>query len=333
MRSFGSWVVGVLVFAASAGTASADPLPVHTATTRLSQTNLQTVDRLALADAVSTVFAEAGFRELVPATETRNRLQDVGPVGLSCDAPECAQTVWNPLHARGLVLIHQERTRTRVNFDIQYLNLRGEVIAHEARDEAITSWQEAIAYARAAATTLALSPLLAGERGPGEVADAGAPVDAGAPADAAAPTGDAGPQIVLVDVPPVPPPAYTRRMWEVGVGAGLVAGGLALGAISLYNLGVHGTEVADGSSHTIEQRCALGASVQGTQCEGIGAVTPILLGVGIVTLGAGVFMIIDGLRLRPELPASAPAARPRAWQFGASPLARGGGLFSLSGAF
>lgn len=337
MRSFGTWVVGVLVFAASAGTASADPLPVHTATTRLSQTNLQTVDRLALADAVSTVFSEAGFRELVPATETRNRLQDVGPVGLSCDAPECAQTVWNPLHARGLVLIHQERSRTRVNFTIRYLNLRGETLAEESRDEAITSWEEAIAYARAAATRLALSPQLAGERGPAEVADAGPPVDAAvAPVDAAVPPGDAGVQIVVRDVVE-PPPVYTRRMWEVGVGAGLVAGGLALGGISLYNLGVHGTDVSDPNSHTIEQRCALGASVantaQGTQCESIGAVTPILLGVGIVALGAGVFMIIDGLRLRPETPASAPGTRPRAWQFGASPLARGGGIFSLSGAF
>jgi len=333
MRSFGSWVVGVLVFA---GTASADPLPVHTATTRLSQTNLQTVDRLALADAVSTVFVEAGFRELVPATETRNRLQDVGPVGLSCDAPECAQTVWNPLHARGLILIHQERSRTRVNFTIRYLNLRGETLAEESRDEAITSWEEAIAYARAAATRLALSPQLAGERGPTEV-DAGPTVDAAvSPVDAAVPQGDAGVPIIVRDVVE-PPPVYTRRMWEVGVGAGLVASGLALGALSLYNLGVHGTDVSDPNSHTIEQRCALGASVQntaqGTQCEGIGAVTPILLGVGIAALGAGVFMIIDGLRLRPEIAASAPGTRPRAWQFGASPLARGGGIFSLSGAF
>jgi hypothetical protein len=340
MRSFGTWVIGVLVFAASAGTAAADPLPVHTATTRLSQTNLQPVDRLALADAVSTVFVEAGFRDVVPATETRNRLQDVGPVGLSCDAPECAQTVWNPLHARGLVLVHQSRTRTRVQFDIQYLNLRGEVLAHESRDEAITSWNEAIAYARAAATTLAIG-LPAELRGGPSPGDAGVPPPDAAvpPGDAGVPAADGGNQIIVVRDPPIVPVVqYNRRLWEVGVGAGLVAGGLVLSGISLYNLGVHGTEVSDGATRTIEQRCALGASVQntaqGTVCEGIGPVTPILLGVGIAALGGGIFMIIDGLRMRPEVVTNpTPNGRPRAWQFGASPLARGGGFFTLSGDF
>jgi hypothetical protein len=350
MRSVGrAGLGGVLVSVTLAAYGEAawalDPLPVHTATTRLSATNLQPADRLALADAVAQVFVEAGFRDVISATETRNRLQDVGPVGLSCDAAECAQNVWNPLHARGLILVRQQRTRTRVTFTLQYLNLRGEVIAEEQRDEPITSWAEAIAFARAAATALALR-LPAEYRGPPVLPvlpDAGAAPTVSVP-DAGAPPPPETQVVVVREVPverPVEPPTvYTRRPWEIGLGGGLVAGGLALTGVGLYNLGVHGTEVSDAGSRTIEQRCALGASVsntaQGTQCEGIGVVTPLLLGVGIASLGAGIFLLIDGLRLRPELAPAAPspAATPRTtWRLGASPLARGGGFFTLSGGF
>ena len=51
----------------------------------------------------------------------------------------------------------------------------------------------------------------------------------------------------------------------------------------------------------------------------------------------GAFLVYDGLRLRPEIvapaPGARPAARPTAWRFGGAPLARGGGMFTLSGGF
>ncbi|MFO0608033.1 MAG: hypothetical protein U0324_33020 [Polyangiales bacterium] len=334
MRSIGIRWLGVAALTAYGGAAWAiDPLPVHTATTRLSATNLQPADRLALADAVAQVFVEAGFQDLVPATETRNRLQDVGPVGLSCDVAECAQNVWNPLHARGLVLVRQTRTRTRVTFDIQYLNLRGEVVAHEERDEPITSWAEAIAFARAAATSLALR-LPAEYRGPQVIPDAGpTPTpDASVPDAGPAPAPDA--QVIIIRDADVPPPVvYVRRWWEVGVGAGLAAGGLALTLTSIVGLANHGSE-EPAVNGLVEQRCAFGAptqtTAQGTTCEGVGVVTPLLLGVGLAAVVGGALLVVDGVRLRPE--AAAPV-RPRAWQFGASPLARGGGVFTLSGGF
>jgi hypothetical protein len=343
MRSVGLRCIGVMAGLAFGGTSWAlDPLPVHTATTRLSASNLQTTDRLSLADAVAQVFAEAGFRDVVPATETRNRLQDVGPIGLSCDVAECAQTVWNPLHARGLILVRQSRAgNARVTFDIQYLNLRGEVLAHEERDEPITSWSEAVAFARAAATALALR-LPAELRGPDP--DAGSPSGdaAVAPVDAA-PAGDGGQQVIIIRDPPIEAPhvVFQRRWWEVGVGAGVAATGLALTVVNLYAISVHGSETEDRATGVVEQRCAFGAATQttaqGTRCDDIGAVTPVLLGVGIAAVLGGAFLVYDGLRLRPEIvapaPGARPAARPAAWRFGASPLARGGGMFSLSGGF
>lgn len=333
MRSIGIRWLGVAALTAYGGAAWAiDPLPVHTATTRMSATNLQPADRLALADAVAQVFVEAGYQDVVPATETRNRLQDVGPVGLSCDAPECAQNVWNPLHARGLILIRQQRSHTSVTFSILYLNLRGETIAEERRDEPITSWAEAIAFARAAATSMALH-LPAEYRGPQVIPDAGPPPgDASVPDAGAAPPPDA--QVIIVrDADVAPPVVYVRRWWEVGVGAGLAAGGLALTLSSIVGLASHGSE-GPAVNGLVEQECAFGAptqtTAQGTTCEGVGVVTPLLLGVGLAAVVGGALLVVDGVRLRPE--AAAPAT-PRAWRFGASPLARGGGVFTLSGGF
>ena len=93
-----------------------------------------------------------------------------------------------------------------------------------------------------------------------------------------------------------------RRVWEAVLGGALAAGGVVVAGIGAYNLGMHGTEMSDPTSHTIHQRCAPGAplqsTAQGAECGSVGAVSPILVGAGAAAVGVGVFLVYDGLRAR-----------------------------------
>lgn len=95
-----------------------------------------------------------------------------------------------------------------------------------------------------------------------------------------------------------------RRTWEAGVGIGaLVAGGVALGW-GVYGLSGHEADgPVNSTTHVITRTCAFGASTRpaangGLECDGIGPAVPTLMAAGGLLLGVGVFLLVDGLRLR-----------------------------------
>lgn len=316
-------------------TALTDPLPVHTATTRIAHTSLQAQERLALADEVARVLSASGIPDVFTATDTRNRLQEINPSGLWCDSASCATGVSNPIRGRALILVTQSRTRGRVAIEIQYINLRGEPVQTVSRDEPIGSWNEAIAIARQATEQL-ITRLPDDARHPAVGPDPHV-VTAPDPRVVTAPD----PHVVtapdphhdgVVAPPALPEVRYVRRPWEIGVGAGAIAGGLALAVIGSYNIATNGS-VTPVAGNREEYRCAAGGSTtsnRGREDCSVGVVSPVLLGVGIVAIGGGIFLLIDGLRRRPEV---VPAAPPRpALRVGGAPLAQGG-IFTLSGSF
>jgi hypothetical protein len=345
MRSTVAASLGIFALTLSSA-ALGDPLPVHTATTRVATTSLQPADRIELADAVAGVFSAASVPEVLTASETRNRLQEINPVGVSCDAANCASAVFGPVRARALVLVRQNRTSGRVSLNIEYINLRGEVVLHEDRNEAIAQWSDAIAIARIAATRLvqrlraddrtaitlipptrATGPVTNPVTGPvtGPVTN---PVTGPVTGPVTNPVTGSGPtQPPVVTVPDV---RYERRPWEIGLGAGLIAGGAVLAGFGIANLAANNSVTESAADHTVTTRCAAGASYANNVCDGVGAVTPIMLAAGAVALGGGVYMLIDGLRRRPVVVGARPAAH--AWSIGAAPLAQGAAL-SLSGRF
>ncbi len=345
MRSTVAASLGIFALTLSSA-ALGDPLPVHTATTRVATTSLQPADRIELADAVAQVFSAANVPDVLTASETRNRLQEINPVGVSCDAASCASAVFHPVRARALILVHQNRTAGRVNLNIEYINLRGEVVMNEPRNEAISQWSDAVAVARIAATRL-LQRLRDDERTAVTLVPptraTGAGTNPGTNPGTGPVTGPVtgpgtnpvtGPAVTPPPVVMVPDVRYERRPWEIGVGAGLIAGGAVLAGFGIANLAAHGTTTENAADHTVTTRCAAGASYANDACDGIGAVTPIMVAAGAVALGGGVYMLIDGLRRRPVVVGTRPASAPpsHAWNVGAAPLAQGAAL-SLSGTF
>lgn len=134
------------------------------------------------------------------------------------------------------------------------------------------------------------------------------------------------PAPATVVTPPVPV-VMRRRVWEAVLGGALVAGGATLAGLGVLNLGVHGAE-QPAVNGLIAQRCAFGAptqtTAQGTTCDGVGVVTPVMLGAGVAALGVGVFLLVDGLRARPV---AVGRARP------ATVLGRNGGIVGVEGVF
>lgn len=130
-----------------------------------------------------------------------------------------------------------------------------------------------------------------------------------------------------VVTPPPPPVVLRRRVWEAVLGGALVAGGATLAGLGVLNLGVHGAE-DPAVNGLIAQRCAFGAptqtTAQGTTCDGVGVVTPVMLGAGVAALGVGVFLLVDGLRARPV---AVGRARPT------TVLGRGGGVVGVEVVF
>lgn len=138
-------------------------------------------------------------------------------------------------------------------------------------------------------------------------------------------------RVITVRMVPVPrtvvsvpvPAVMTRRSWEAALGAAAVAGAGVLLSVGIYNAAIHSTDSSlNPATGTIDRECALGASTRavangGVECDGIGVVTPLLLGAGVVVAGVGAFLIYDGMRLRPARPVSALVPRVLALRDGA----------------
>ncbi len=135
------------------------------------------------------------------------------------------------------------------------------------------------------------------------------------------------PTLTSVVAPPPPPVVMRRRVWEAALGGALIAGGAVAAGFGALNLGVHGSE-GPAANGLIAQRCAFGAptqtTAQGTTCDGLGVVTPVMLGAGVAALGVGVFLLVDGLRQRPV---TLGRVRP------ATVLGRGGGVAGVEVVF
>ncbi len=341
------FALGLTAFADPPTTPALDPLPVHTATTRIVANSLPPADRLRLADAVAQVLIELHVPEVRTATATRNNLQELGGPGNSCDTANCANQVFGPLHGRAVVMVHQARTRGRATLDIELINLRGESVAHEHSEEAINSWDDAVEFARLATRHL-VEHVRADERNRSLLS-------APTPAVVTPPPNNgnngnnnngnnnggnnnngSGAQQVVVTPPMVlvPEMRSSPRWWEVGLGGALIAGGVTLATIGVANLVLHDTiESTSGNTETV--RCAVGADFDGRNCTGLGVITPTLLVTGALALGAGVYFTVHGARARSETMVLRPAPTttgPRVLNVSASPLAQGAAL-SLSGTF
>jgi hypothetical protein len=309
-------------------TAQADPLPVHTATRGIGHTNLGVDERVELADAMAQVF-ESSFPEgnVLSADETRTRVNLLDQNALACDQPRCAPTITNPLHGIGLVLVQQSRTHGRVHIEVSAINLRGEVVARDLRDEAISNWNEAVTLAHVMAQSFVpqlqrVFPSLAPDAGPPP-----APADAAvAPADVPATPVDAAVAVTPEDAG-VRVVTYHRRPLEAVGGGALILGGLALTILGVVYISIDGdTRTSPADMTMIETFDTAG------QAAGF------LVG-GVVALGAGTFLLWDGLRLHADVDEQSANPRPRrasVWDslhFGIAPFRAGGAALNVGGRF
>lgn len=320
-------VISLLVAGAAA---QADPLPVHTATRGIGHTNLGVDERVELADAIAQVF-ESSFPDgnVLSATDTRTRVNLLDQNALACDQPRCAPTITNPLHGIGLVLVQQSRTHGRVHIEVSAINLRGEVVARDMRDEAISNWNEAVTLAHVMAQSFV--PELR-RVFPSLVPDAGPPptvVDAAvAPADASAATVDAAVAVTPEDAGfNVVPVTYHRRPLEAVGGGALILGGLALTILGVVYISIDGDTRNSPSDPTMVETFDTAGQAAG-----------FLVG-GVVALGAGSFLLWDGLRLHADVDERSAAARARrasVWDslhFGIAPFRAGGAALHVGGRF
>lgn len=251
----------------------ADPIPVHVAAPRSGArgAGASNAERLAVADAVAQALG-AVAREVLSATETRARIEGLNPSAVTCDALDCITAITLPLHARALVLVRETRQRDGARrVEVRLVNLRGEVIAERAEQDIATTTAEVAALARLAAAPIAEAIQRLDAPPPA------APVVAETPAPQAAP--------VTPRAAPTRPP-QSRRLGEtlagaaaIAVGAGAFAGGvvlLAMGERVTRDLGENRVEVERPTS-----------------------LNWVWAGLGAVSMGVGVFLLVDGMRLRP----------------------------------
>lgn len=320
-------VISLLVAGAAA---EADPLPVHTATRGIGHTNLGVDERVELADAIAQVF-ESSFPDgnVLSATDTRTRVNLLDQNALACDQPRCAPTITNPLHGIGLVLVQQSRTHGRVHIEVSAINLRGEVVARDMRDEAISNWNEAVTLAHVMAQSFVpelrrVFPALSPDAGPPPPA-----LDAAvAPADAPAPAVDAAVAVAPEDVGAVVVPiTYHRRPLEAVGGGALILGGLTLAVLGVVYIALDGVHEVQGDPTRVDDYGSW---------AGLG--TGFVIG-GVVAIGAGSFFLYDGLRLRPDVDEQSSASRARrasVWDslhFGIAPFRAGGASVNVGGRF
>ncbi|MEZ4390122.1 MAG: hypothetical protein R3A48_03415 [Polyangiales bacterium] len=272
----------VALVVASLGLASlparADPVPVHVAAVRAAGRSgaAANAERIAVADAVAEVIRGV-TTDVLSATDTRTRLDALNPSAAHCDGLECITSITLPLHARALVLVRVSRGRDgAARVEARYVNLRGEVIAERAEQDLAPTTAELIALARLAAGTLA-EAIRAREPAPVDP-PAPAPVDPPAAPVAAPPTAP----------PTAPRPAQARgRRNTAEVIAGVAAITLGVGAVTVGTVGLTGSERV---SQTLSDDRLL--------VERPSDLNWVWVGAGAAAVGAGVFLLVDGLRPR-----------------------------------
>lgn len=254
--------------------ARADPVPVHIASVRTAGRSgaAANAERIAVADAVAAVIRSVAS-DVLSATETRARIDALNPSAAHCDGLECITSITLPLHARALVLVRVSRGRDgAARVEARYVNLRGEVIAERAEQDLAPTTPELVALARLAAGTLA-EAIRSHEAAPPAEPVAAPIVAPPAPA-------------VVAPPPPVVPSVRTRRNTPEFI-AGIASIALGAAAVTVGSVGLTGSERV---SQTLSDDRLL--------IERPSDLNWVWVGVGAAAVGAGVFLVVDGLRPR-----------------------------------
>ncbi len=289
-------------------------MPVFTPTRHVSSRPSRD-QRLQLADAVAEVFHRT-LPDVISARDTDRRLAALTPAALACDLPGCVGAVAMPLHARAVTLVREDYTSAgSLRVVIDTVTPDGVVTAHAEGDQPVGAWPEALALARiVAARAVALVSANSPVAPPAEAPRIPVipPVRAPAPVVQAPETPSLRPPSnVLRDLPAH---ATHRRGWEIALGSGLIAAGLAATTVGLVAVAQDGSVVSTSAAMETDYRA--------------GTRDYVLLGLGIPALVGGVLVLMDGLRARPteDPPAGASMG------LGATVVAHGGAM-TLSGAF